>query len=85
MKCKGLQIIGSWSQNINMPEKASNVASRGLLLCYGIIILIVLKIASRVKSDGLKVIVVHSVVVWEIVKAGRVALAVGCGLVKGCG
>ena len=26
------------------------------------------------KSDGLKAIVMHSVVLWEIVKAGRVAL-----------
>ena len=77
----GFQMVGSRSQNINMPEKAPNVASHGLLCRYGIVISFTCKVASRVKSDGLKAIVVHSVVVWEIVKAGRVVLAVG---VVGC-
>ena len=64
-----LQIGGSWSQNINTSEKASNIASHGLLLCYGIVISFTRKVASRVKSDGLKAIVVHDVVLWENSKA----------------
>ena len=71
-----------------MHEKAPNVASRGLLLCCGIFILFTRKVAPRVKSDGLKAIIVHSVAVWENSKAGRVVLvlwAVGWfgGLVDG--
>ena len=58
-------MVGSWSQNIDMPEKPSNVASDGLLCRYGIIISFTYKVASRVKSDGLKAIVVHSVVLWR--------------------
>ena len=57
-----------------MPEKASNVASHGLLLCCGIFILFTCKVASRVKSDGLKAMLWCRVVVWENSKAGRVAL-----------
>ena len=79
-------MVGSWSQNINMPEKAPNVASDGLLLCCGIVISFTYKVASRVKSDRLKVILWCRVVAWEIIKAGRVALvwwlwagSLGCG------
>ena len=57
-----------------MPEKAPNVASDGLLLCYGIFISFTRKVASRVKSDRLKAIVVCRVVLWENSKAGRVVL-----------
>ena len=69
-----------------MPEKAPNVASNGLLVCYGIFILFTCKVASRVKSDGLKAMLWCRVAVWENSKAGRVALTVGCGLVRwACG
>ena len=71
---KGFQIGGSWSQNINTPEKASNVASHGLLCRYGITISFARKVASRVKSDRLKAMLWCRVVLWEIMKAGRVAL-----------
>ena len=63
-----------------MPEKAPNVASDGFLSRYGIFILFTRKVASRVKSDRLKAIVVCRVVLWENSKAGRVVLAVGCGV-----
>ena len=71
-----------------MPEKASNVASDGFLSRYGIFILFTRKVASRVKSDGLKAMLWRRVVLWENSKAGRVALvlwAVGwfVGLVDG--
>ena len=67
-------MVGLWSQNINTPEKASNIASRGLLLYCGIIILLAHKVASRVKSDGLKAVLWYRVVLQEIVKAGAVVL-----------
>ena len=84
----GLQMVSSWSQNIDTPEKAPNVASDGFLSRYGIFILFTRKVASRVKSDGLKAMLWCRVVLWENSKAGRVALvlwAVGCcaGLVDG--
>ena len=84
----GLQMVSSWSQNIDMPEKAPNVASDGLLLCCGIFISFTCKVASRVKSDGLKAMLWCCVVLWENSKAGRVVLvlvAVGwfVGLVDG--
>ena len=60
----GFRIIGSWSGNIDMPEKAPNVASDGLLLCYGIFISFTRKVASRVKSDGLKAML------WRRVETG---------------
>ena len=41
-------MVGSRSQNISVPEKASNVVSHGLLLCCGIFILLVFKVASFV-------------------------------------
>ena len=71
-----------------MPEKASNVASDGFLSRYGIFILFTRKVASRVKSDGLKAMLWCRVVLWENSKAGRVVLvlwAVGwfVGLVDG--
>ena len=44
----GLQMVGLWSQNIDMPEKAPNVASDGLLLCYGIVISLLHKVVSYV-------------------------------------
>ena len=83
-----MQMVGLWSQNIDMPEKASNVASDGFLSRYGIFILFTRKVASRVKSDGLKAMLWCRVVLWENSKAGRVALvlwAVGwfVGLVDG--
>ena len=65
-----------------MPERAPNIASRGLLLCCGIFISLLHKVVSYVvfcASQGYAV--VHSVVLWENSKAGRVALvlwAVGC-------
>ena len=65
-----------------MPEKAPNVASDGFLSRYGIFILFTRKVASRVKSDGLKAMLWCRVVLWENSKAGRVALTVGCGLVR---
>ena len=69
-----------------MPEKASNVASHGLLLCCGIFILFTCKVASRVKSDGLKAMLWCRVVVWENSKAGRVVLVLwAVGWFKGCG
>ena len=79
-------MVGSWSQNIDMPEKPSNVASDGLLCRYGIIISFTYKVASRVKSDGLKAMLWCRVVLWEIMKAGRVALVRCGGLVRwACG
>ena len=70
----GLQMVVSWSQNIDMLEKAPNVASRGLFYCYGIFISFTRKVASRVKSDGLKAMLWCRVVAWEIVNVGRVVL-----------
>ena len=64
-----------------MPEKASNVVSDGFLSRYGIIISFTRKVASRVKSDGLKAMLWCRVVLWENSKAGRVALV--CGLWAG--
>ena len=64
-----------------MPEKASNVASDGLLLCCGIFISFTRKVASRVKSDRLKAMLWRRVVLWEIVKAGLWRWC--CGLVAG--
>lgn len=82
----GLQMVGSRSQNSDTSEKAPNVASRGFLCRYGIIISFTRKVASRVKSDRLKAMLWCRVVLWEIVKAGRVALvlvwwagSLGCG------
>ena len=57
-----------------MPKKAPNVASDGFLSRYGIFILFTRKVASRVKSDGLKAMLWRRVVLWENSKAGRVAL-----------
>ena len=74
-------MVDLWSQNVDMLEKAPNVASRGFLLRCGIFILFTRKVASRVKSDRLKAMLWCRVVLWENSKAGRVALAVGCGLV----
>ena len=67
-------MVVSWSQNIDTSEKALNVASDGFLSRYGIFILFTRKVASRVKSDRLKAMLWCRVVLWEIVKAGRVAL-----------
>ena len=64
-----------------MPEKPSNVASNGFLSRYGIFILFTRKVASRVKSDGLKAMLWCRVAVRENSKAGRVALV--CGLWAG--
>ena len=69
-----LQMVSSWSQNIDIREKASNVASHGLLCRYGIVISFTCKVASRVKSDGLKAMLWCRVVLWEIVR-------LDCGLV----
>ena len=44
----GLQMVGSWSQNIDMHEKAPNVASDGFLCRYGIVISFARKVASYV-------------------------------------
>ena len=44
----GLQMVSLWSQNIDMPEKASNVVSDGFLSRYGIIISFTRKVASYV-------------------------------------
>ena len=57
-----------------MPKKAPNVASDGFLSRCGIFILFTRKVASRVKSDGLKAMLWRRVVLWENSKAGRVAL-----------
>ena len=70
----GLQMVSSWPQNIDMPEKAPNVASDGFLSRYGIFISFTRKVASRVKSDRLKAMLWCRVVLWENSKAGRVAL-----------
>ena len=51
-----------------MPEKAPNVASNGFLVCYGIFILFTRKVASRVKSNGLKAMLWCRVVLWEIAR-----------------
>ena len=56
-----------------MLEKAPNVAPDGFLVRCGIIISLALKVASRVKSDGLKAMLWCRVVLWENSKAGRVA------------
>ena len=61
-----------------MPEKASNVTSDSFLSRYGIVILFSRKVASRVKSDGLKVMLWCRVVLWENSKAGRVVLVMVC-------
>ena len=77
----GLQMVVSWSQNIDTPEKAPNVASDGFCCVVVYLYYFACKVASRVKSDGLKAMLWHSVVLWENSKAGRVALvlwAVGC-------
>ena len=55
-----------------MHEKASNVASHGFLCRYGIVISFTRKVASRVKSDGLKAMLWYRVVLWENSKAGHV-------------
>ena len=69
-----------------MPEKAPNVASDGFLSRYGIFILFTRKVASRVKSDGLKAMLWCRVVLWENSKAGRVALVLwAVGWFGGCG
>ena len=69
-----------------MLEKAPNVALDGFLVRYGIIISFTRKVASRVKSDGLKAMLWCRVVLWENSKAGRVALVLwAVVLVKGCG
>ena len=69
-----------------MLEKAPNVASDGFLSRYGIVILFTRKVASRVKSDGLKAMLWCRVVLWEIVKAGRVVLVLVCwAVVVACG
>ena len=65
----GLQMVSLWAQNIDMPEKAPNVASGGFLSRYGIFISLARKIASRVKSDRLKAMLWCSVVLWENSKA----------------
>ena len=65
----GLQMVSLWSQNIDMPEKAPNVASDGFLSRYGIFISLARKIASRVKSDRLKAMLCYRVVLWENSKA----------------
>lgn len=70
----GFQMVGSRSQNSDTSEKAPNVASDGFLCRYGIIISLARKVASRVKSDRLKTMLWCRVVLWEILKAGRVAL-----------
>lgn len=67
---KGLQMVGLWSQNIDMLEKAPNVTSDGFLSRYGIFISLARKIASRVKSDRLKAMLCYCVVLlWENSKA----------------
>ena len=82
----GLQMVGSWSQNIDTSEKASNVASDGFLSRCGIVISFTRKVAPRVKSDGLKAVLSCRVVLWEIMKAGRVALVMVCWAGSlGCG
>ena len=79
-------MVVSWSQNIDMHEKAPNVASDGFLSRYGIITLLARKVASRVKSDRLKAMLCSRVVLWENSKAGRVALVCwAVGWFKGCG
>ena len=65
---KGFYIGGFVSGNINTSEKASNVTSDGLLLCCGIIISLARKVAPRVKSDRLKVMLWCRVVLWEIAR-----------------
>ena len=67
-------MVVSWSQNIDTSEKAPNVASDGFLSRYGIFISLARKVASRVKSDGLKAMLWCRVVLWENSKAGRVVL-----------
>ena len=44
----GLQMVVSWSQNIDMLEKASNIASDGFLSRYGIFISFTRKVVSYV-------------------------------------
>lgn len=44
-----LQMVSSWSQNSDMPEKAPNVAPDGFLVRYGIIISLMYK--SRVSRE----------------------------------
>ena len=70
----GLQMVVSRSQNIDMLEKASNVASDGFLSRYGIFISFTRKVASRVKSDRLKAMLWWRVVLWDNSEAGRVVL-----------
>ena len=72
-------MVGSWSGNIDMLEKAPNVAPDGFLSRYGIFILFTRKVASRVNSDRLRVMLWCRVVLWRNSKAGRVALAVAVG------
>ena len=72
-------MVVSWSQNVDMPEKPSNVASDGLLCRYGIVISFTYKVASRVKSDRLKAMLWCRVVLWRNSKAGRVALVCWAG------
>lgn len=82
----GLQMVVSWSQNCHMPEKAPNIASDGFLSRYGIFISFTCKVASRVKSDGLKAMLWRRVVLWENSKAGRVVLVLwAVGWFGGCG
>ena len=53
-------MVGSWSQNIDMLEKAPNVTPDGFLQRYGIIVLLIYKVLSVVMFKGFKVVGVVS-------------------------
>ena len=58
----------------NIVLQGSIFSSNGFLVCCGITILFIYKVLSFAMFEPFKVIVCHSVAVWENSKAGRVVL-----------
>ena len=58
----------------NIVLQGSYFSSGGFCVCCSITILFIYKVLSFAMFEPFKVIVCHSVAVWEIVKAGRVVL-----------
>lgn len=72
-------MVGLWSYNIDMPEKASNIASHGFLVCYSITILYIIKVLLYVMFKGFKVVVWCRVVACkDNSKVNRCGVSVCC-------
>ena len=86
MECKRLLNRRFCALKYNIVLQGSIFSSNGFLVCCGITILFIYKVLSIVLFEPFTVIVCVWCSVREIVEAGRVALAVGCGLVRwACG